>query len=56
MKDAYKKEMPNFLKELNNPAYQNRLARAIAQGICEYFRAHPPRGTALAQGAHVHVI
>lgn len=34
---------------LNNPAYQNRLAQAISQGICEYFKSHPPRGTFLAE-------
>ena len=36
---------------LNNSMYQHQLAQAIAQGICEYFRAHPPRGTFLAQHA-----
>ena len=34
---------------LKDPMYQHRLAQAIAQGICEYFREHPPRGTYLAE-------
>lgn len=41
---------------LNSSLYQNRLAQAIAEGICEYFRAHPPRGTYLAQRADAHVM
>lgn len=41
---------------LNSSMYQNRLAQAIAQGICEYFRAHPPRGTYLAQRTDAHVM
>ena len=34
---------------LKDPMYQHRLAQAIAQGICQYFREHPPRGTYLAE-------
>jgi N-acetylmuramoyl-L-alanine amidase len=39
---------PNEERKLKNPAYQNKLAHAIQEGICNYFDSHPPRGTWLS--------
>ncbi|RMG32942.1 MAG: LysM peptidoglycan-binding domain-containing protein, partial [Gammaproteobacteria bacterium] len=40
---------PTEEKHLRSPAYQNKLARAIADGIDRYFRDAPPPGTLLAK-------
>ena len=34
---------PQEEKRLNNNAYQDKLARAILEGIREYIAKHPPR-------------
>jgi N-acetylmuramoyl-L-alanine amidase len=34
---------PDEEKRLNNEAYQDKLARAILDGIRDYFAKHPPR-------------
>ncbi len=40
---------PTEEANLSNPAYQERLARAIADGVERYFREAPPPGTLLAK-------
>ncbi len=39
-------------RRLTSKPYQNRLAKAIAGGIVNYFEEQPPRGTVLAQRLH----
>lgn len=39
-------------RRLTSKPYQNRLAKAIAGGIVNYFEGQPPRGTELAQRLH----
>ena len=39
---------PNEARELAKPAYQKRIAKAIAGGLTSYMSAHPPPGTLLA--------
>ncbi len=39
---------PKDAKALSDPAHQQRLAKAIADGVLDYFRQHPPSGTLLA--------
>ena len=39
---------PNEARQLATASYQRRVARAIANGIQEYARDHPPAGTLLA--------
>ncbi len=39
---------PHEEQRLRSQAYQNKLAKAIMQGICEYFTHYPPRGTWLS--------
>jgi N-acetylmuramoyl-L-alanine amidase len=40
---------PTEEARLSNPAYQERLAKAIANGVARYFREAPPPGTLLAK-------
>ncbi|MEJ2651174.1 MAG: N-acetylmuramoyl-L-alanine amidase [Gammaproteobacteria bacterium] len=40
---------PQQERKLTSPVYQRRLARAIAQGVQEYFRENAPPGTKIAQ-------
>ena len=40
---------PGEERKLRSPDYQRRLASAIESGIEEYFRLHPPEGTAFAR-------
>lgn len=42
---------PNDEKNLNNPAYQQKLADSIAEGIEKYFDQRPPAGTYFAAKA-----
>lgn len=35
-------------RRLTSTSYRHRLAQSIADGICDYFKHRPPRGTALA--------
>jgi len=39
---------PDEARKLRDPAYQNRLARAIFAGVKHHFERHPPDGTRLA--------
>ena len=39
---------PGEAKKLSGRSYQKKMARAIFNGINQYFRSHPPRGTLLA--------
>ncbi len=39
---------PDEARKLRDPAYQNRLARAIFAGVKRHFERHPPDGTRLA--------
>ncbi len=40
---------PQEEKKLRNPAHQQALAQAIAQGVHDYFEDNPPPGTLMAQ-------
>lgn len=40
---------PSEERNLRNPAYQEKLARAILDGVTDYFSESPPPGTVLAQ-------
>jgi N-acetylmuramoyl-L-alanine amidase len=40
---------PSEERKLRDPAYQERLARAIKQGIQQFFADSPPPGTRLAE-------
>ena len=39
---------PEEEKRLNDDAYQDKLARALLEGIRDYIAKHPPRPSALA--------
>lgn len=39
---------PNEERRLRSQRYQNKLAHAIQEGICEYFSSYPPRDTWLS--------
>jgi N-acetylmuramoyl-L-alanine amidase len=44
---------PSEEKKLNDPAYRKRLAKAIRDGVRDYFHTQPPPGTWLASNAKI---
>ncbi len=43
---------PKEARQLSSSSYQNKMARAIFQGIEQYFSANPPAGTLLAKNGN----